>query len=80
MTDLANWESTRFLRGGCMGGRETGDSGGSLAAIFSPLGVPTSAKEVVNSVSISSSLLNHEKFRKLRKRESLPWKCVVQPI
>ncbi len=54
-------------KGGGVRGREgTGDSGGSPAAIFSPLGVPTSAREVVDSVSISSSLLNHEKFMKKR--------------
>ena len=56
-----------FEGGGCMVGRETGDSGGSLAAIFSPLGVPTLAREVVDSVSIYSSLLNHEKSENLKK-------------
>ncbi len=51
----------------CVGGRETGDSGGSLVAIFSPLGVPTSAREDIDRVSIPNSLLNHEKLRKLEK-------------
>ncbi len=51
-----------------MGGRETEDSGGSLAAIFSPLGVPTSAREVANSVSSPNSLLKHENSEKLKKR------------
>ena len=37
---------------------------GVQGAIFSPLGVPTSAREDSNSVSILNSLLKHEKLRK----------------
>ena len=59
-----------------MGGRETGDSGGSLGAIFSPLGVPTSAREDIDRVSTPNSLLKHEKPKK-ENRYVLKMCCTV---
>ncbi len=49
-------------------------------AIFSPLGVPTSAREDSNSVSILNSLLKHEKIEKNVKKDNRYIKCVVQSI
>ena len=66
------FETTRFLGGGD-GGRETGNSGGSLEAIFSPLGVPTLVREVIDRVSIPNSLIKHEELKK--KRISALKKC-----
>ena len=59
-----------ILRGG-EGAWEGGKQGilvGSLAAIFSPLGFPTSAREDVNKVSIPNSLLKHENWEIKKKQ------------
>ncbi len=62
-----------------MGGRETGDSGGWVAAIFSPLGVPTSAREGDNRVSPLIPCYNM-KIEKTRKNIIVTLKCTVQLI
>ncbi len=62
-----------------MGGRETGDSGGWVAAIFSPLGVPTSAREGGNRVSPLIPCYNM-KIEKIRKNINVTFKCTVQLI
>ncbi len=54
--------------GGAWKGGKQGILAGPWEPFFSPLGVPTSAREDIDRVSIPNSLLNHEKLRKLEKK------------